>query len=231
MDFSRLRTGEIIAGIAGIALLVFMFFDWFEGGGGGFEVETQTQELPGVGEVEVPTGGGTAEPEGVSGWDSLRDWDGFLVLLAGLSGVALAMLTALGRRINLGGAPRGAGTAVLASLATLMILWRWLLGDQADVEFGLFLGLAATIALTVGALMALRDGGFEPLVKVAGGRTRTAASASTTRRAASGSARKSSGSRSGSSRSGSRSSASRSSSSKSRSSSSRGRSGGGRKKS
>jgi len=227
MDFSRLRTGEIIAGIAGIALLVFMFFDWFEGGGGGFELETQTQEVPGVGEVEVPTGGGTAEPEGVSGWDSLLDWDGFLVLLAGLSGVALASLTALGRRLNLGGIPRGAGTAVLGSLATLMIVWRWLLGDQADVEFGLFLGLAAAIALTVGALLALREGGFEPLAAVAGGRTRASGSSSRSSGSRSGGSRSSgssSGSRSGGSRSGSRSSGSRSSSSRSRSSSGRGRS-------
>ena len=219
MDFSRLRTGEIIAGIAGVALLVFMFFDWFEGGGGGFELETQTQEVPGVGEVEVPTGGGTAEPEGVSGWDSLLDWDGFLVLLAGLSGVALATLTAIGRRLNLGGIPRGAATAVLASLATLMIVWRWLLGDQADVEFGLFLGLAAAIALTVGALLALRAGGFEPLAAVAGGRTRASGSTTTRRSAASGSSSRSSGSRKGGSRSsGSRSSSSRSSSGRGRSS-------------
>lgn len=231
MDFSRLRTGEIIAGIAGIALLVFMFFDWFEGGGGSFELETQTQEVPGVGEVEVPTGGGTAEPEGVSGWDSLLDWDGFLVLLAGLSGIALATLTAIGRRVNLGGIPRGAGTAVLGSLATLMIVWRWLLGDQADAEFGLFLGLAAAIALTVGALLALREGGFEPLTAVAGGSTRAASTTGTTRRTAarSSSSSRSSGSRSGgsrssSSRSGSRSSGSRSSGSRSRSSSGRGRS-------
>lgn len=225
MDFSRLRTGEIIAGIAGIALLVFMFFDWFEGGGGSFELETQTQEVPGVGEVEVPTGGGTAEPEGVSGWDSLLDWDGFLVLLAGLSGIALATLTAIGRRVNLGGIPRGAGTAVLGSLATLMIVWRWLLGDQADAEFGLFLGLAAAIALTVGALLALREGGFEPLAAVAAGRTGASGSTTTRRSAASGSRSSSSsrssgsrsgGSRSSSSRSGSRSGGSRSSGSRSK---------------
>src|SRR5918992_5525783 len=117
MDFSRLRTGEIVAGVAGLALLVFMFFDWFEGAAGAFD----------------------GEAEGLSGWDALTDWDGFLVLLAGLSGVALAALTASGQRLNLGGLPRGAGTAVLASLATLMIFWRWLLQETA-VEFGLFLG-------------------------------------------------------------------------------------------
>ena len=135
-------------------------------------------------------------------------------------------MTAFGRRLNLGGVPRGAGTAVLGSLATLMIVWRWLLGDQADVEFGLFLGLAAAIALTVGALLALREGGLDPLPAVAGGRTRAASTTATTRRstARSSSSSRSSGSRSGGSKSsGSRSSGSRSSSSRS-SSSGRGRS-------
>ena len=34
LDFSRLRQGEIVAGIGGIALIVFLFFDWFEGTSG-----------------------------------------------------------------------------------------------------------------------------------------------------------------------------------------------------
>jgi hypothetical protein len=232
LDFSRLRTEEIVAGVAGLALLVFMFFDWFEGVAGAFE----------------------GEAEGLSGWDALTDWDGFLVLLAGLSGVALAALAAAGQRLNLGGLPRGAGTAVLGTLTTLMILWRVLLQDT-DAEFGAFLGLAAAIALTVGAVMALREDGFEPLLAVAGGRTRATAAAptTTTTRTASASTRtrrasgatsggsrssgsRSTGSRSGGSRakgsrsSGTRSSGTRSSSSRQSSkrsgSSSRGRSGG-----
>ena len=36
MDSSRLRTGEIVAGVGGLALFVFLFFDWF-GAGGGFD--------------------------------------------------------------------------------------------------------------------------------------------------------------------------------------------------
>ncbi|HET8593317.1 MAG TPA: hypothetical protein VFL56_06590, partial [Solirubrobacterales bacterium] len=39
----------------------------------------------------------------------------------------------------------------------------------------LFLGLIAAIAIAVGALMALREDGFEPLVPVPGGRTTSAA--------------------------------------------------------
>jgi hypothetical protein len=56
LDSSRLRTGEIVAGIAGIALFVFLFFDWFAAGEEGFD-----------------TGG-------VSGWDGLgTDVTGFIV--------------------------------------------------------------------------------------------------------------------------------------------------------
>jgi hypothetical protein len=224
MDFSRLRQGEIVAGLAGLALIVFMFLPWF---GTGLE----TPELPDVPEIPGVDTGAFEQPEvddDLSGWDSLTDWDGFLIALAGLSGIALAGLAAAGRRLNLGDLPRGGGTAVLGALATLTIVFR-LLADKGDLEFGIFLGLAAAIALTVGALLALREGGFEPLATVAGGRTRaaTGGATTTTRRASSGSSSRSSSSRSSSSsstksRSGARSGGSRSSGSRSRSSSSRG---------
>jgi hypothetical protein len=31
LDSSRLRRGEIVAGLGGVALFVFLFFDWFSG--------------------------------------------------------------------------------------------------------------------------------------------------------------------------------------------------------
>jgi hypothetical protein len=67
LDSSRLRTGEIVAGIAGVALFVFPFFDWFAAGEEGFD-----------------TGG-------VSGWDGFgTDVTGFIVFLAAAAGPALA---------------------------------------------------------------------------------------------------------------------------------------------
>ena len=215
MDFSRLRQGEIIAGLAGVALIITMFLDWYGVSGEGFD-----------------------------GWSSLNDFDGFLVSAAGVAGIALALLAGAGRRVNLGDLPRGCVTAALGAIAVGVIVWRLFSepgASELDPEFGLFLGLAAAIGVTVGATMALREGGFDPLPPVPGGRTKPApaAAASTTRRAtASGGSRSSSG-RSTSGRSGSRSSSSRSSSSRksssrssgsrSRSSSSRSRSSGGRK--
>jgi len=110
---------------------------------------------------------------GVSGWDALQDFSGFLIALAAVSGVALGGLAASGKRLNLGEVPRGAGTAALGSLAVLLILWRFL-ANPGDLRIGIFLGLAAAIAVAVGALMALREDGFEPFVNVPGGRTKVA---------------------------------------------------------
>ena len=161
MDSSRLRTGELVAGIGGLALFVFLFFDWF---GGGAEVTGS-----------VVNGTATLSHPGISGWDALVDLPGFLIILAGVSGMALAYLAAAGQRVNLP-VRRGATTAALGVLAVLLILWRMFAGSPT-LKVGIFLGLAAAIAITAGALMALAEDGFQPLV-AAGGPTRAAGSGS-----------------------------------------------------
>ena len=159
MDSSRLRTGEMVAGIGGFALFVFLFFDWF---GGGAEVTGS-----------VVNGTATLSHPGISGWDALGgDLSGFLIIMSGLAGIALAYLAAAGQRVNIP-APRGATTALLGALAFLLILWDMFAGSPT-LKIGVFFGLAAAIAITAGALMALAEDGFQPLVAVAGGRTRAA---------------------------------------------------------
>ena len=199
MDSSRLRTGEIVAGIGGAALFLFLFFDWFSG----------APELSG----NIATGATISRP-GVSGWDALTDLPGFLIMLSGVAGLALLYLGAAGQRVNIP-VRRGAITALLGALAVLLILWRMVVGSPT-LRIGVFLGLGAAIAITAGALMALREDGFEPLVAVAGGPARTASAsapgatparpteevpAAPAKRSASGGSR-SGGSRSSSSRSG-----------------------------
>jgi len=240
LDSSRLRTGETVAAIGGLALFVFLFFDWF---GGGAEVSGN-----------VLSGTATISHPGVSGWDALTDLPGFLIILSGLSGIALAFLAAAGRRVNVP-VQRGVVTAWLGALAVVLILWRMFAGSPT-LKIGIFLGLAAAVMITAGAVMALREDGYELLVTVPGGRTRAAAASppaatpappppATTEEetaeapaaaGASGSptkrrttTRKSSGSRSTSSKSRSTSSKSRASSSRSRSTGTRKRSSGGRK--
>lgn len=164
MDSSRLRTGELVAGIGGAALFLFLFFDWFSGGG----VSVSTQTL--ANGATIPTG--ISHP-GVSGWDALTDLPGFLIISSGVAGLALAWLAASGQRVNIP-VPRGGVTAMLGSLAVSLILWRMVAGSPS-LKIGIFLGLGAAIAITVGAVMALREDGIEPLKAVAGGRTRAAA--------------------------------------------------------
>jgi hypothetical protein len=158
LDSSRLRTGEIVAGIGGIALFVFLFFNWF---GGGAEVSGS-----------LVNGTATLSHPGISGWDALTDLPGFLIILSGISGIALAYLAAAGQRVNVP-VRRGMTTALLGALAVLLILWRMFAGSPT-LKIGVFLGLAAAIAITAGALMALGEEGFQPLVAVAGGRTKAA---------------------------------------------------------
>jgi hypothetical protein len=153
-----LRTGELVAGIGGVALFVFLFFDWF---GGGAEVTGS-----------LVNGTATLSHPGVSGWDALIDLPGFLIILSGISGIALAYLAAAGQRVNIP-VQRGTVTALLGTLAVLLILWRMVAGSPT-LKIGIFLGLGAAIAITAGALMALGEDGFQPLVAVAGGRTRAA---------------------------------------------------------
>src|SRR4051812_3354093 len=158
LDSSRLRTGELVAGIAGLALFVFLFFDWF---GGGAEVSGS-----------LVNGTATLSHPGISGWDALADLPGFLIIMSGVAGIALAYLAASGQRVNIP-VRRGAITATLGALAVMLILWRMFAGSPT-LKIGVFLGLAAAIAITAGALMALGEDGFQPLVAVAGGRTRAA---------------------------------------------------------
>ena len=201
MDFSRVKQGELIAGAGGLALFIFLFLDWF--------------------------GAGDA---GVSGWDSLGDPSGFIVFLAAIAGMKLVGLAAMGKRLNIG-LQRGVITATIGYLAAAIIVWRiFATPEGADIKFGLILGLAAALAITLGAVLALRESGFEPMVAVAGGRTKAASSASAPRTLAapaksSSSSSRSSGTRAKSTSSRSKSSTARkSSASKSKSSGTRSRS-------
>ena len=127
MDSSRLRTGEIVAGIGGVALFVFLFFDWF---GGGAEVSGS-----------LVNGTAVLSHPGISGWDALTDLPGFLIILSGISGIALAYLAAAGQRVNIP-VRRGAVTALLGALAVLLILWRMFAGSPT-LKIGVFLGLGS----------------------------------------------------------------------------------------
>jgi hypothetical protein len=77
----------------------------------------------------------------------------------------LAVLCAAGQRLNVP-VPRGGVTAMLGSLSVLIILWRFF-ANPGDLKFGIFLGLAAAVAVAAGALTALAEEGVRPLVATA----------------------------------------------------------------
>jgi hypothetical protein len=103
----------MVAGIGGVALFVFLFFDWFGAGIEGFD-------------------------GGVSGWDGLgADFSGFIVASSSFAGVALALLAMSGQKVNVP-APRGSATAVLGLLSVAIIIWR--VFASTGIKVGLFLG-------------------------------------------------------------------------------------------
>lgn len=141
----NLRTGEKIAGIAGLALLIIIFaFDWFsvEASAGAFEVSV----------------GGNA-------WETMEVIRWFLLLTA-LAGIALAVVTATQSDVNLP-VTVSALAAGISILTTLLVLYRLIdppgsgeaeqLGVSVSRDFGLFLGLIATAGVAYGSWNAMQD--------------------------------------------------------------------------
>ena len=137
----NLRTGERIAGIAGVALLIIMFLNWW----GAPEIEVE-----GLGTV----GGGLS----ANAWEAADVLD-LLWALAAISGIALAVMAATATQANMPVA-MSAITAGLGGLATLTILYRLIDPPfDADREYGVFLGLIAAAAITYGGWLAMQEEG------------------------------------------------------------------------
>lgn len=131
MSANRLRTGEVVAAIGGVALLAVMFLDWYRTGGGA--------------------------PEGLSAWQAFGVLDVILALI-GLLALLPAVLGATRRSPAL---PIAASviTSALAILAVLLVLYRILdqPGPNELVETGLgaFLGFVSLLAIAAGSWSAM----------------------------------------------------------------------------
>ena len=142
MDINKLNSGEKLAGVAGIALLLIMFiFDWFTVDAGfGFEF------------------GGNA-------WDTM-ELIRFILLLASISAIALAVTAASQTDVDLPVA-LSAITAGLGILSVVLIAFRIIsppdggAGDLVDVGrgIGVFLGLIAAGGVAAGGWMAMQEEG------------------------------------------------------------------------
>lgn len=152
MDLARLRFGDWVMGIGGLAVLVVMFLDWYGIGTGdtGFVL---------VGDIE-------------QGGIRLTAWEAFAVNDVILALAALMALTAF---VLTAVHPTAAVPLAISSLATLVALVALVLvalrliwppdivpgADALDLDAarltGAWLGLVATTALAGGCLASIRD--------------------------------------------------------------------------
>jgi hypothetical protein len=142
VELNRLRQGDLIAGLGGVALLIVMFLDWYGAGG---NATFQGQDI----KISL----------GFNAWEAFSITDLILALTA-LSGIALAVITATRRSPAL---PVAASviTATLGALATLLVFYRILNqpgpNEFFDVKLGAFLGFLSVLAIAVGGSLATRD--------------------------------------------------------------------------
>ena len=128
MDLRRLRAGEWIAGVAGLVLLVALFLPWY-----GDEAGSRT------------------------GWQSLGALDVVLAIVA-MSALAIPIVTAI-HRVPAVPLAHQSLTTLVGILASVLVLIRVLnMPDWAvEREWGLWVALAATLAIATGGLIAMRD--------------------------------------------------------------------------
>jgi hypothetical protein len=144
MDTNRLRTGELIAGVAGIALLLIMFiFNWY-----------------GLSDVPDEFEGG------LNAWEAYGFID-IILFITIVVAVGLAAATAMAQTVSLPVAA-GALTAGLGILSTLLILFRIIASPEygafgvdveTDVKIGAFLGLIAAAAIAYGGWRSMQEEG------------------------------------------------------------------------
>ena len=173
MDLRRLRVGDVIAGIAACALLGVMFVKWygFEGAEGARREFDRLQGL-GLPGDEVDRFDRILDAAERSAWEAFTLIDVFLAVAA-LAGIVLVVLALTQRSAALPVAA-AAITALLGILATVLVLFR--IAFLPDVDFGdlvgggggapaegttraagVYVGLAATIGIAVGAWLSMRD--------------------------------------------------------------------------
>jgi hypothetical protein len=138
VKLDRLRGGELLAGAGGALLAVTLFLPWFG------KVSPFCEPFP-----------GHSCGQNVSAWEAFGFTD-IVLLAAALAGIAMAIA---------GGQPKTDSQITSASMtvpigfvATLLVLYRVLdpVGSK-DPRFGLYLGLAACLAITYGAWRSVRN--------------------------------------------------------------------------
>ena len=135
MDTSRLTTGDIIAGVGGIVLLIALFLPWYG--------------------VSVNIAGFSASESG-SGWEAL----GFIdILLFLISVAAIALVAARAAGVLPTDIPAPVILLALGAFAVLLVLYRIIdipvdgdVPDEVDLsrKLGIFIALIGAAAVTYG---------------------------------------------------------------------------------
>ena len=127
----------MIAGISGLVLIISPFLDWYS-------ISAKNSV------VDFSVSG--------SGWDALS-WVPWIVTLAGLAAIALAIMRATGAKLPQLPASPGFIVLVLGALSTLLVLFRILVTPDAGASsslvdvgraFGIFIALLAAAGVTFG---------------------------------------------------------------------------------
>ena len=131
MDLRRLRAGEWLAAVSGVALLLSLFMPWYEAGS---------------------AGAATA-----SGWESLSAIDIVLALVAAC-GVLVAVVTAT-HAVPAVPIALSALVSLVGLAGVILVLLRLLdLPDWAGGrEWGIWLALASTVGIIAGTIVAMRE--------------------------------------------------------------------------
>jgi hypothetical protein len=150
---NRIRYGEKWAGLSALALLGFLFMDWFEISA---VVQGSSSSSDGntLGFVNVISGGG------VSGWDSLGWLALALVVLALLAGLALPLVFATHESPVL---PQFTAVCALliGSVAAIALVVQVIFQPGPDeivsVQSGWWLGFLATLGIARGGYLSMHD--------------------------------------------------------------------------
>jgi hypothetical protein len=137
VDASKVSQGQLIAGIAGVALLIIMFFSWYGIGGEASDI---------AGSFGVDT---TA-----NAWQSF-DFTDLLMFLTCLVAIGGAAAQASGTELPF---PAATATFAAGAVMTLLVLYRIVNqpgpNNVIDVKFGAYLGLLACAAIAYGGMRA-----------------------------------------------------------------------------
>ena len=159
MDLGRLRLGEVIAGAAGLALLLVMFLPWY---------------APNAQLGLAAASAGHRLDRSFSAWEAFGILD-LLLLVTALAAIGVAVLAGTQRSVAL---PVAASVVVtsLGVFVTLLVLYRLTnepLGPDSltDVRFGGYLGLALCALIALGGFLSMQEEG-KTLADVAPGLAR-----------------------------------------------------------